>query len=62
MEVKLKYWDHTCGDGCCTSSGTDVFIDGVRVSQGDNENIEIILSDVLKHLGYDVKIETEYEE
>lgn len=62
MEVKLKYWDHTCGDGCCSTEGVDVYIDGKRVSQGDNENIEIILTDVLKHLGYDVKIETEYEE
>lgn len=57
LKLKTEYWDHTCGDGCCHSSGTDIYINDVRVSTGDYDNIHLILTDVLESLGYEIEIE-----
>lgn len=55
--IKTKGWSHTCGDGCCYTSGTDVFINDVKVSNGDFNDIDLILTDVLVSLGYEIEIE-----
>jgi hypothetical protein len=59
IKIKLSDWEHTCGDGCCTTFGTDVFIDGIKVSQGDYYKLDLILDEVLRHLGFITEIECE---
>jgi len=59
MVIETKDWEHTCGDGCWYTWGTDVFIDDVKVTSGDYRNIEAILLDVLKHLGHEVILKEE---
>ena len=55
--VKTKSWSHTCGDGCCYTFGTDIYINEERVSTGDFNDIDLILNDVLQKLGYEIEIE-----
>ncbi len=55
--IKSKGWNHTCGDGCCDTWGTDVFVNGKKITQGDYDDINLILSDVLQSLGYEIEIE-----
>jgi hypothetical protein len=31
MEITLEYYDHTCADGCCYTTGYDVFVDGEKI-------------------------------
>ena len=31
MNIELKPYDHTCADGCCYSTGYDVFVDGEKI-------------------------------
>jgi hypothetical protein len=57
LNIKIKEWDCTCGDGCCYTWGKDVFINDEKVSSGDYDDITIILKDVLGNLGYKVNIE-----
>lgn len=55
IEIRTESWTHTCGDGCCYTWGTDVYINGERVSQGDCDDIETILKEVLTHLNFKIK-------
>lgn len=45
-EIEIKSYDHTCADGCCYTSGYDVFIDGeyidFTVTEYAGDVIEII--------------------
>jgi hypothetical protein len=59
LKIKTKSWNYTCGDGCCYTWGTDVFINGKKVSQGNSDNINTILKEVLEHLGYQINIDYE---
>jgi hypothetical protein len=54
LNIKLQSWDHTCSDGCCSSWGTNVFINDEIVSNGDYDDIRLILKEVLTELGYNV--------
>lgn len=60
LEIKLKDWDYTCSDGCCSSFGTDIFINGEEI-ESSNADRYSVLHHILEHLGYDVEIEEEYE-
>ena len=31
MNIELKPYDHTCADGCCYTTGYDVFVDGEKI-------------------------------
>ena len=31
MKIELEAYDHTCADGCCTTYGYDVFVDGEKI-------------------------------
>jgi hypothetical protein len=31
MKIELKAYEHTCADGCCYTTGYDVFIDGEKI-------------------------------
>ena len=33
MKITLEYYDHTCADGCCYTTGYDVFVDGKKIGQ-----------------------------
>ncbi|MGD9678165.1 MAG: hypothetical protein AB7V16_07350 [Vulcanibacillus sp.] len=55
LVIKLKPWEYTCSDGCCTEYGLDVFVNDVKVTEyGDQDHI--LVSSILNHLGYDVEI------
>lgn len=34
LKIELKYWDHTCGDGCCYSWGTAIKVNGEEIEGG----------------------------
>jgi len=55
LVVKTEEWSHTCHDGCCYTYGTKVFINDKQVTSGYANEIDTIIEEVLKHLGYDVK-------
>ncbi len=55
VTLTLKDWEYTCGDGCCYEWGTDVMINGERVSTYQS-NLEQTLREVLEHLGHKVEI------
>jgi hypothetical protein len=59
LKIKTKSWNYTCGDGCCYTWGTDVFINGKKITQGKSDNINTILKEVLEYLGYQIKINYE---
>jgi hypothetical protein len=31
MKITLEYYTHTCTDGCCYTTGYDVFVDGKNI-------------------------------
>jgi hypothetical protein len=31
MRIELVDYEHTCGDGCCTTYGYDVYVDGKKI-------------------------------
>lgn len=31
MKIELEAYDRTCADGCCTTYGYDVFVDGKKI-------------------------------
>lgn len=56
IKIELEDWEHTCGDGCCYTSGTDVFVDGEKLEEQYADTPENILRSVLEKLGYQVEI------
>jgi len=55
LVIKTEEWSHTCHDGCCYTYGTKISINDKQITSGYANEIDTILKDVLKHLGYDVK-------
>jgi hypothetical protein len=62
IKIEIKEWSRTCGDGCCNTYGTDVFMDGVQVNESDVSEKEELLIAVLKHLGIEAEIVIEYQD
>lgn len=31
MKIELETYDHTCADGCCYTTGYDVYVDGEKI-------------------------------
>lgn len=56
LEITLKDWEHTCGDGCCYSFGKDIYLNGDKLDEQNAENSENALTAVLNKLGYNVEI------
>lgn len=68
-KVKIEFldWDYTCADGCCTTYGTKILVDGKEIEHyASNENDfipndcvgddpETAVLSVLKHLGYAIE-------
>jgi hypothetical protein len=59
LKIELKEYYHDCSDGCCTTYGTETFVNGEKMPF-ENQDAATILEQVLKHLGYDVEIEESY--
>ena len=57
LKIKLVHWDNTCGDGCCTTYGTDLFIDDKEI-EGDYSSVDgEQLKSILEHIGYEIELE-----
>ena len=70
LKIELQDWEYTCGDGCCTSYGTRIILNGEELEHPDEEqfdnrylgtDVETALLSVLKKLGYEVEIEKTYK-
>ena len=55
--LKTQKWEHTCHAGCCYTTGTSIFINNKKVTAGFSDEIDTILEDVLKYLGFEVHID-----
>jgi hypothetical protein len=45
--ITIREWDHTCGDGCCYTTGTDLIVDGEELTQYgrlDKETLDLLLA------------------
>jgi len=71
VKITLEEWDYTCGDGCCTSFGTKMYLNGKELEHPNPEvddnsyvgdNVTTALLAVLKELGYQVEIDLTYAE
>lgn len=61
VTVQTKHWSYTCGDGCCSDYGVDLYINDERVGTWIDDSSDAVI-ETLKHLGYDVEeLETEWE-
>ena len=66
IKIKFEDWDYTCGDGCCTTFGTKIYLNDKEL---EHPNIDVLdnsyvgtdtqtaLHAVLKELGYNVEFE-----
>jgi hypothetical protein len=66
LKITLEDWDHTCGDGCCYSYGTKMYLNGKELEHPNPEvhdnsyvgmDVDTALRAVLKELGYEVEVE-----
>lgn len=63
VRIKSKYWDHTCGDGCCYTWGVDLTVNEEEITIHFAQDASDVLSTaamIYKHLGYEV--ETYYDD
>lgn len=63
MKVKItfKHYGAYCGDGCCAEDFTKTFVNGEELDFG-NTDTETIVQGILEKLGYEVEIESTYED
>lgn len=71
VKITLEEWSYTCADGCCTSFGTKMYLNGKELEHPNPEvldnsyvgdNVTTALLAVLKELGYQVEIDLTYAE
>jgi hypothetical protein len=56
--IELEEWDHECGDGCCHTYGTNIYVNGEQLENEDGTNPHQLLTAVLTKLGYtNVRVE-----
>jgi hypothetical protein len=64
ISIHFDEWDYTCGDGCCTTFGTRLIMNGKELEHPDasvednsyvGDDIQTTLRAVLKELGYEVE-------
>ena len=60
VDITIKHYNNSCGDGCCLDYGTITEVNGEQVV--DSEDIETIVRRILEKLGYEVEIESIYED
>ena len=56
IRIELRDWNHTCGDGCCDSYGTDIYLNGKKLDEQNAEDSVNALKAVLTSMGYNVEI------
>lgn len=56
LNIEFEDWDHTCGDGCCYTYGTDIYLNGEKLDEQNAEDSKNALKVVLEKLGYNVEI------
>lgn len=56
IEIVLEDWSHDCGDGCCTTFGEDIYLNGKKLDEQQAEDSSKALTVVLEELGYNVTI------
>lgn len=61
IKIELLEYTYDCADGCCTNYGTITKVNGTQLDC-QNQDTETILREILEHLGYDVEIETSYDD
>ena len=52
MKITLKYWSHTCADGCCFIWGYEVFVDEKKIGStqsGDAQELVDLLNEFLSN-------------
>lgn len=50
--VRAKDYSYTCGDGCCSEDGVDVFVDEKRICSVPS--LEYAIEELFEHFGIDV--------
>jgi hypothetical protein len=56
LTIEFQDWDHTCGDGCCYTYGTDIYLNGEKLDEQYADDSKNALRAVLEKLGYKVII------
>ena len=55
LTIEFDEYDYQCADGCCDHYGIITKINGIEL-ECHNTDYQTIVSQILEHLGYDVKI------
>ena len=58
--IELEEWDHRCGDGCCYTYGTNIYINGEQIEDEDGTSPHQLLTAILSKLGY-TNVRVEYK-
>ena len=63
LKITFTEYGYSCGDGCCYNSGVITTVNGLQLSN-QNEDAENIVRQILEHLGYTVEVEyfSDYQE
>jgi len=40
MKIELEPYEHTCSDGCCYTTGYDVWVDGKKIGHTIGEDAQ----------------------
>lgn len=59
VKIELNEYNHYCADGCCNNYGTVTKVNGVEMPS-HNQDAETVLKQVLEYLGFDVEMETTF--
>jgi len=58
--IDLEEWDSTCGDGCCFTYGTYIYINGEKIEDEDGTDRAQLITVILNKLGY-TNVEVNYD-
>lgn len=61
IKIEFEHYDYECGDGCCYEYGVITKVNGEEL-EFRNEDTETIVRGILEKLGFEVEIETKYNE
>jgi hypothetical protein len=59
LKIDLKWWQHTCGDGCCYTDGMDIFLNDEKLDEQNAEDSKNALTAILTKLGYKFEISSD---
>jgi hypothetical protein len=61
VEITFKHYESYCADGCCSDYGIITTVNGEELAFR-NTDTETIVKGILEQLGYNVTIESTYED